>query len=140
MISSNRGQRYNKIFKLQNKSAFISNFGKQIKAPPDQCQAMPLNSVAYDSDYIFQTCPLRLSGHQPQGIVIITLHIPHFKSLLQRSQILLMQMIILHLKEDISQSYQCPRHNQVYPMRSHGIRHHIDDNQRESQLQHHVYQ
>ena len=46
MTSSNRGQRYNIIFELQNKSAFISNFGKQRKAPPDQCQAMPSSCVA----------------------------------------------------------------------------------------------
>jgi predicted nucleic acid-binding protein len=30
---------------------------KQTKAPPDQCQAMPLNSVARDGDYIFRPVP-----------------------------------------------------------------------------------
>ncbi len=30
---------------------------KQTKAPPDQCQAMPLNSVTCDGDYIFRPVP-----------------------------------------------------------------------------------
>lgn len=55
-----------------------------------------------------------------------------------RSQIRLVQMIILLHKEQICQSQYRYYHYQIYPMRQHRIRNQIDKYQRYRQLQHHV--